>query len=130
MKVTCPISGISYRASGFFEGPNEWVVRSLHPIFSLTSEQLLARARKYKQGIYSETELRLLFLAVLNKTSLVTFEVPAEPSQNCVLRNLDSAYKIMIWVEKVINTTVRLPTYVVTKHNSDMNNINHFFDAL
>lgn len=128
MKVICPISGLEEYHGEFFKG--ERAISVPHPIFFLSDKQLFARARKYKQDLYSETERKLLFLALLHKTDLVEWEVPADPSPACVLRNLDQAFKLLIWFIEVNSGGWKLPKYRVTEHNRDLGNIGEFFSQI
>jgi len=128
MKLQCRISGLTFYSAYHFK--NEPTVRNaLHPIFSVSLRDLLAKAQKYGRGDYTEEEEKLLFLALLNKTDAVDWEVPANPSPDTVDRYLDSIFILLSWYEKVTPGALKLPRMRVSEHNKNLANIGMFIQS-
>lgn len=128
MKCWCPISGRSFLADDTFQ--NEPEVPYLHPIFSLTNRSLLARARKWGKGNYSIEDEKLLFLALLNKTNSVAWEVPANPHPSTVKKYMESIFKLIIWYSEVDSNSLKLPHLRVSAYHNDLSNIGSFISAV
>ncbi|MDE1919030.1 MAG: hypothetical protein KGH96_23565, partial [Sphingomonadales bacterium] len=115
MIVKCYISGILIKSGDEFK--NEPTVIDTHPIFKVSVRSLLARAKRWGLGGYSAQEEKLLFLALLNSTNAVEWEVPATPSEQVVKKNLESMFKLVAWYDKVITegSMIKLPKLRVTQ---------------
>ena len=70
MRVTCKYSGISYTIPQFSMSASNTV----HPIFSVKQNSLLAQLKGYTAGTLTDEEKILLFLAMFNSTDLVIWE--------------------------------------------------------
>lgn len=127
MRTKCPYSGIAYNSGSFFS--LDTPVIDPYPIFKLPLRDILAKARKYGQGLYSETEERLIFLALLHKTDAVDFEVPADPDRNTIRNNLEPLFSLLYWYEKISPGMMKLPRMRVSSYNSNLSNINSFIRA-
>src|ERR1700749_4012121 len=107
MKCWCGISGRSFFADDTFQNEPEIIYK--HPIFSLSSRSLLARARKWGRSKYSEEEEKLLFLALLDKTNSVSWEVPANPSPATVKKHMEALFTLILWYSDVNSESLKLP---------------------
>lgn len=130
MKVVCPISGIETFHGPYFK--NEPAVTMPDAMFFVPIRGLLARARKWKAGEYSETERKLLFLALLDKTELITWELPAQPLPATVQKNMEYAFKIAAWLDiaGAVQNIKSMPKYRVSEHNRDLTNIGYFLHSI
>ncbi len=155
MKLVCPYSGETYLTTFF----NDDKQADPHPIFRLPTRTLLAKARKWGESKYSETESRLLFLALMNSTSAVTFQTYAYPSAQTVSAHMEGMFKMAAWWDTIsggrdqrgrdqqqidlMNTTaanlfspltstskLKLPSYRVSEHNWQLNNISQWLSSL
>lgn len=128
MRCYCPYSGSEYFAASNFR--DEPTILLPHPIFSLPTLKLLAKARNYGLGRYSDEEEKLLFLAMLHNTGMVTYEVPAEPEVPVVKKHLEQVFKLLTWYSLVDQRELhRFPRLRVTEHNRKMENIGIFISS-
>ena len=124
MKIQCKYSGISFRVehfSGFFAVDQ-------HPIFNLSSRQLLARCKSWQEMKFTVEDSKLFFLAVMNKTESVVFEYPADPSPSIVANNMQNIVKLLGMVELVETGRLILPGYRVTKDTYKLENIRNWIN--
>jgi hypothetical protein len=127
VKLLCKISGVEYQSSTYFD--NEPIFPDTHPVFRLPARTLLAKAKKWGSGNYSEQEEKLLFLSLLNATGAVIWEVPAEPEHQTVLKNMESVFKLLAWYTEVSAGTLKLPVYRVSSYNYTLSNIGTFVSS-
>lgn len=127
MHILCPISGEDFFSSMDFK--NEPAITTPHPIFSLPPRSLLAKAKKYGNQRYTEKEEKLLFLALLNSTEAVEWEVPGSPTPQVVSKNLDTLFKLVAWFQEVKGYSLTLPKMRVSLLNNSLENINIFISA-
>ncbi len=128
MKIYCKISGIEVEVGKFFK--EEPIFPDVHPIFRLPARSLLAKAGKYGRGVYSNEEEKLLFLALLNSTELVSWSVPADPSIPIVKQYLEAVFHLTRWIVEVDPGTINLPKYRVSNENPGLQNISTWLIAL
>lgn len=127
MKILCRISGFEFYSSHHFNKDGQFT--DTHPIFSLPVRSLLAKARKFGKGEYDKEEETLLFLALLNSTKAVTFDCPAIPGDDTVLRYIEPLFELLTWYEKINSYGLQLPQLRVTHHNQDLRNIGIFISS-
>lgn len=122
MKTLCTKSNILFLSPGF-QGLR---TKGEHPIFSASTQQLLLQFPAYSKGLLSESEQRLLFLALLNKTKLFIFDHPAEPSVKTISSNIELLIRTLDWVERSSSYSFSLPSYRIDRHSKDLRNVNNW----
>lgn len=137
MKSQCPISSIEFPTPEF-----QWIKTnpSLHPIFQLSTRQLLTQAGRWSSGSLSESESRLLFLALLRSTQLIEFKSPAQPSSTTISKNMELVILFANWADtslyirhpsaKSKAEQTGFPGYIVSyPATHTMDNIRTYLDA-
>ena len=120
MNVTCIKSGVRFRSEHFGNIPSQ----GIHPVFGLPARQLVQiYETDFLHVRLSATENKLLFLALLNSTELVTFNVPAAPTSQIIHSLMDSAVYYARYIEDLRNPQLTFPSYVVTRENNDLSNL-------
>lgn len=120
MKLTCPISGISYSCdhiSAATEMP--------HPFFSLPLKKLPAQLSLFQQQRLSESETHLLFCSLLLNTEHCVFSSALFPSHE--LLQVENAQ--MERLAKLAfsgcfqKSSIELPAFHITKQNQDISEL-------
>lgn len=121
MNVVCKYSGLCFRAEGF--GRTE--VAGIHPIFFTPTPKLEIFFSDWAQGKLSTEESRLLFLALLNSTSLVDWSrgVPATPPEGVVQRYMEKIFQFSSWINNWQSPALKFPCYFIGAENSKLQNI-------
>ena len=127
MRVICKISGIEFFSSPHFK--QEQTVVDLHPIFRLSRKELLNKAKKYGHGDFNHEEEKLIFLALLNATDAVEWEMPATPDISIVSKNLEQVFKLVSWYDTVGGDHLKLPKLRVGIYNCYLDNIAIFIST-
>lgn len=125
MKIFCQYSGVEYTTPDF----GNLKLTYIHPIFAAEPKQLLSRAGDWAQGLLSEQERRLLFLALLHSTELVTFKATAVPSPHNVQMNMESLLKIVGWLHGIQHPALALPQFVITNETRELQNVRYWLAA-
>ena len=122
MKTICPYSGvISVHKNLFSRTEHTKAVEIPHPIFSFGTSFLLSRAKDLP--LLNQLESKLLLLALLNKTNLFTFRVPAKPSHRTVSRYLPLVLKQVSWMDSKQGSSTNLltfPSFLVEPETEDL----------
>ena len=108
MKVTCKYSGVSLETRSF---PTWKETTGQHLIFSLSTRDLLVRAKNWKEQNLSDLEKRLFFLALLKNTKAVHFNHPAYPAPKTVNANMSSLIKLLGAAEILETSSLKLPQF-------------------
>lgn len=125
MKLTCPLSGITWEAEGFITGHRQLTME--HPIFHMDTRGLVARESDWAAGRLSEKEKKLLFLAVLNHSKMVRiWSHPANPSIETVEKHYLHLLKLTLWKQSITSPRLSLPGFAINKGTSAMDNF-HFW---
>lgn len=125
MKVICRYSGIQFRAEGF----GKLSITSQHPFLDTPLITLVSKVFPlYVDGSLSEPETRLLFVALLKHSDLVTFNHHAAPSLRTIHANMQILLKTLDW--SLSRATVfSLPRYVVNRENCTLKNIGAWINS-
>jgi hypothetical protein len=123
MKLICKYSGIEYAIPHHFQNNHRQL--SIHPIFSqdIPVNYLLSRTRDWVEGKLSEEENKLLFLALFNKTGMIEFRVPADPSVQVVQNNMERLLRFVGWQTALTKPNLVLPRFVVAADNRNLGNV-------
>lgn len=131
MIVTCSLTGLEFRTQYL----GKVKVYQQHPVFSLPLPNLLAQAENWITGKLSDTETKLLFLALLKSTDLVTFSSREgdkanyiNPSIKTINSNMERLLSTCTWIENY-SAAVTFPRFIVTKNNHSLDNISIILDA-
>lgn len=129
MKILCSLSGIEFSCEHF---PAYLTSREVHhPIFSLPQKKLLSFLGKWSDGELTPTDSYLLFLAILNSSSLVEFRVPAAISpetESIVAQNMEHLAKTVSKLNAVTNPNVVFPRYVISPDTKFLGNVKHWIE--
>lgn len=126
MKAICPYSGIIYTTQAFSFSSLKTVAP--HPAFSASIEQLRSLLPDYAAGSMSDTDKRLLFLALLKRTELVEFKHPASPNNATIAANIIPLLNTLEWGNRT-SPIFKTPRFSITKENCHINNIRHWINA-
>ena len=129
MKVKCKFSGVIYTTSSFRMSVFQDTILSSHPIMDASTTTLLSYYQDWKEDKLSEIECRLLFIALLKSTDLLTFETPANPPLKIIQSNMEAVFKTLSWLN-VVSGAFSLPSYKVTTSNTDLGNVKHWINSL
>lgn len=131
MITKCSLTGIEFRCEFF----GKIKATTEHPIFSLPLTNLLAQAENWAAGKLNDTENKLLFLALLKSTDLVTFSnregdkaARINPSSQIIFQNMERLMSTCTWISPYSNL-ISFPRFTITKLNSDLDNIRNILDA-
>lgn len=125
MKIFCQYSGVEFTTPEF----SRLKLTYVHPIFSAEPKQLVNCAGDWASGSLQEQERRLLFLALLHSTELVTFKSTAVPSAHNVQANMESLLKIVGWLHSIQHPALALPSFVITHETRELHNVRHWLAA-
>jgi hypothetical protein len=109
--------------------------QSNHPVFDLSTPDLLALHEKYLAGKFTKTDNYLYFLALFNATKLVDFRVPCiqtDKTQSIIANNIHSLYKMLERIHTLgderIRNKLELPRFAISPDTRDLANIKHWLD--
>lgn len=130
-RILCSISGIEFKTDHF---PVYLTAREYHhPVFSISTSELLTFADKWIDGQFSATEDYLYYLALFNSTKLVEFRVPAirtNSTQSIIAQNtsalLSVVERIHVAGEDKVRYTLNLPMFAITSETKDLSNTMHW----
>lgn len=131
MRVICSYSGVELWKTGSLLG---FDLEDIHPIFR-AKRKLILRPEWVHRFMKSENseEKKLIFLAVLNATELLTFEVPAMPSPHIVEKYFHPAMHTACWLsyaEYTYKQIVGFPSFAVRKDTFDLATIGNWLKAI
>lgn len=122
MKVYCRLSKVQFNIPSQFPTLQ---LEAEHPIFTAPQPMLVAKAKDFMEGKLSDTEQRLLFLALLKSTGLVIFQCAAEPSVKIVAQNMPALLQTIEWHIRYRNR-FPLPSYVIGQATKQLTYINEY----
>lgn len=129
MLCWCPYSNTNYRTDNF-KGKWKGTINAPHPIFYSPVDSLLQRAGDLVSGELVPQEARLVFLALLNSTGLVTWEYAADPQAATVLLNSEALVRFINWKHNAASAALLLPRFVVRHANRRLENCEHWLSSL
>lgn len=132
-RILCAYSGIDFSCDHFpiYSTKRE----SHHPIFDLSTSQLLNLSDKWITGSLTETDNYLYYLALFNTTTLVDFRVPTIQTaltQSIIANNM---YSLLRMVERIhtlgddkVRYSLSLPHYVISPDTKDLANTRYWLE--
>lgn len=128
MNVTCPKSGVRFWIP-HFNLPHIYSAHD-HPIFSLTTDQLVGLFEHISDPEFGTVDQYLLGLALLSKLPSV-WHVAAdrERGESLVLANLEKLARILIRIRSARLTDSLIPTIVINKDTRDLKNLPNWIEA-
>lgn len=130
MLLICSKSGVEFTASGF----NNFRIRSEHPLFSANFDTLLEIAKDWRSGSLSESECRVLFIAVLDSTSLLVWHkddygvaCAAAPTAITVQRYMERLLFTANWKNSIGNR-IPLNQIAINHASCSLENIGNWLD--
>lgn len=126
-KVTCSKSG-TYFSCEFM--PFALTSKDLvHPLFHTPQKKLLSLAGVWSAGKLSATESYLLFLSLLDSTSLVQWRSHAqytEKTDQIIANNMHGLIDIIGKINLIQHPNFNLPSFALSPDTADLSNINHW----
>lgn len=123
MKISCRYSGVTFTMHDF---GNLYVDVGEHPLMSdsIKTEQLLHVHERFLDDSLSTMERRILFVAFMKKTGLYRFDVPASPSPDIVLMNMEPLVTLVVKMDAVVTRdhsrmidAAKFPKFVIAPYN-------------
>lgn len=127
-KAICRYSGIEYRVEFF---PYSFTRgQCIHPVFSMSSKELLGMAGQWSTRKLTETDTKLYFLSLLHSTGLVEFRSYAKPKVAICEQHMESLLREVSWITGLTDSTLsRLPRFVVSADTSSLDTVDGWLDA-
>lgn len=130
MLLICSKTAVEFTTSGF---PN-FKIRSEHPLFSAPYDTLLEIAKDWRQGKLSESECRVLFVALLDSTELVVWHTneagittAAQPTDITVQRYMERLLFTSNWKHSIGNR-IPLNQIAINHASCTLDNIGNWLD--
>jgi len=128
-KVLCQISGLEFKCEHF----PIYIERDYaHPIFVASQKKLLTTITKWASGELTETDSYLLFLALLNSTSLVEWRVPVKriaTTSSLIANNMESLAKVIGKINVIKHPAFVLPKFVVSQDTCTLENVHYWIES-
>jgi len=132
MMEICPISGEILMKGNYLLG---FDLSSVHPIFKAKKSLILTKDMvfRFMDHKTSWPEKKLIFLAVLNTTELVHWQVPAKPEPYTMEFCFHEAIALASWIDYArhgIREKIQFPEYIVNMETEKMQNISTWLDSI
>ncbi len=128
MKLYCQYSGIPFSLPHLQS--SKAPVLTVHPVFHMERKQLFSIYSDWQEGLLeSETDRRLLFLAMLNATGLIDWRATANPTDSNVQAHMSNMYYTCKWVTAVTLPGMKLPQFAITQDTRRLDNISHWLNV-
>lgn len=125
MQIRCPLSNIEWQASNF----SNIILTQQHPIFSCDYNTLLSKLDDWMAQKLTKNETRLLFLAFLKHTNQIhSWKVPATPSHDIVMKNMDALVLVSSWLQSLPSVNVRIPQITIDRSTHKLDSIRVWID--
>lgn len=124
MLIYCKYSGVEFETPQFPGLGTKNRIFGIHPIFLLERDRILARTRGWILSRHSEAENRLLFLALLKSSALVTFDATAMPTTQTVQNNMERLVRFTAWHMDNSSPRLKLPEFIIRAESASLGNIN------
>lgn len=125
--IQCPKSGILWHATHMPLG-----LTLQHPIFSLDQKKLLSLAGQWAAEKITTEESYLLFLALLDSTSLVKWNTQAsftESTPAIVSSNMENLLSIIGKINLIKHPSFALPSFSINRETSTLTNVRHWIQV-
>lgn len=136
MKVRCKLSGVELfiqNGSVSTDKTNCFldlhIQDQIHPIFNASVEVLLSQLPKWSSGQLNEVEAKLLFLALIYKTDLVQWSVPANPSPRTVATHMVALAKFVRGFTASTEFNELVPRLTIRKETASLSNIGAWIEG-
>ncbi len=124
MKVRCKKTNITFKVSSF----NNYFIDSTHPIFNASYDTLMEISKDWHAGKLDETERHLLFVALLDSTSLLEWHSPAVPTDVTIQKNMQYLLRTTSWIN-AIGSRIRLPHIAINHATCSLENVGNWLDS-
>lgn len=129
--ITCAYSGIIFRCDHF---PMTLSDRETnHPVFLLPQHKLLSYASKWAANELTTTDSYLLFLALMDSTSLVEWRTSVHHipgiTDSLVASNMESLIRIIGKINLIHHPRFVLPSFAVTRDTCNLDNVQYWIEA-
>jgi len=129
--IKCAYSGIVFKCEHF--PMNLHNDETNHPIFLLPQHKLLSYTSKWSAGELTSIDSYLLFLALMDSTSLVEWRHPAhyQPgiTDSLVAGNMEQLIRIIGKVNLIHHPKFVLPSFAVTRDTCTLDNVRYWIEA-
>lgn len=129
-KIICSHSGVEFSCEHL---PFPISSREIsHPLFSVSSRKLIGLTSSWAAGRLSQTENYLLYLALLNSTSLVEWRVPAiyhDRTPQIIANNMEQLIHIIGRIDAIKHPSFVLPHFVISQDTCSLENSYHWIQA-
>lgn len=125
-KIICAYSSVEFQCEHLPVALSSREVK--HPIFSIPPKRLLSLAAQWSLSKLTPTESYLLYLALLDSTSLIEWRMPAtytDKSASIIAGNMEQLIHIISKIDMMSKSTIlslSLPQYVMGKDTRDLSN--------
>ena len=124
MKIHCTKSGLQLTVS-YFPG----TTHATHPVFGLEQHKLLSYAGKWSAGELTTQDSYLLFLALLDSTSLLHWRCPATQNDAAVATNMEALFKCVGHINLIHHPSFVLPNFVISPETASLDNVHYWIEA-
>lgn len=129
--ITCAYSGITFKCEHF---PVSLTNQECHhPVFLLEQHRLLSYANKWSAGELTPTDSYLLFLALMNSTSLIEWRHPAvyrkALTDSLVAANMEGLLRIIGKINVINHPKFALPSFAITRDTCTLENVQYWIAA-
>ena len=122
-RITCAYSSVVFQCEHM---PISLSSREItHPIFSVPKKKLISLAGQWAAGKLSPTESYLLYLALLDSTTLIQWRSPAAFTSHTlqiVASNMESLLHIIGKVDVIHHPSFALPQFAISHDTADLSN--------
>lgn len=129
--IKCAYSGVVFHCDHFPMTLSSGETN--HPIFLLPQHKLLSYTNKWSAGDLTHTDSYLLFLALLDSSSLVEWRTNAHYraglTDSIVANNMESLIRMIGKINIIQHPRFALPSFAVTKDTATLDNVCHWIEA-
>lgn len=129
-RITCSKSGVIFNCEHM---PTSLPSSSFtHPIFYLQQHKLISLAGKWAAQQLTPTESYLLYLALLDSTSLIVWRTHASYhnlTDSIVASNMQSLLTIIGKINVINHPSFALPSFAITAETHTLANSNHWIES-
>ena len=128
--IICANSGVPFHCEHLPMSINARHVS--HPMFHIPKKHLLSLTSSWSTQKLSHTENYLLYLSLLNSTSLIEWRVPAkytDKTQQIIANNMESLIHIIGKIDVITHPGFVLPHFVISPDTSDLSNSYHWIQV-
>ena len=118
MNITCPITYEAY-SFGSLHNFQDLTPHILHPVAAMPTKSFLGTAfmpRNFAR--YTVSEQRIVWLAALHKTGLLTVSAKATPTEHLMLSSYWRIHAVLVYLNRQTSLPP-LPTYSISPTNTD-----------